>query len=1699
MSRALLFVLGLFFLNPVPCRLAQETKPQPTLSADSSIRPPGGAVTLTCSVQDSDDWRYVLYRETSPNYVKLFTGHRIQVSEGGVYYCKGEKNGIYTEESDKFTVVEPAPVLTFEPSWSQMFRGETVTFHCQVQEGGDTRWTYEWTKNNNMWGTNSINRVNETVYQSGEYRCRRKSVSSSTVWSDPITLTVSGTKPQPTLSADSSIRPPGGAVTLTCSVQDSDSWRYELYREGSSSTYKDSEDFTGPSVQVSEAGVYWCLGVRGEISTQLSDKFTVVKPGPVLTFEPSWSLMFRGETVTFHCQVQERGDTRWTYEWTINNNRWGTTSVNSVSDTVYQSGEYSCRGRKDPDLVTEWSNIKTLTASQTKPQPTLSADSSIRPPGGAVTLTCSVQDSDGWRYVLYREIRSSPYYYKDFTGHSVQVSETGVYWCLGVRGNPVISTEQSNKFTVLERGPVLTFEPSWSLMFRGETVTFHCQVQEGGDTRWTYEWTKNNNSWRTTSVNRVSDRVYQSGEYRCRRTSGSSSTVWSDPITLTVSETKPQPTLSADSSIRPPGGAVTLTCSVQDSDGWRYELYREISSSPYKVSKDFTGPSVHVSEGGVYYCRGVRGVIYTEQSNKFTVLERAPVLTFEPSWSRIFTGERVEFTCSIQGSGVSRWTYEWSPATLNPAPVSSSQSRTITATEPDSGDYSCRGRKDPDLVTKWSNIITLTVSRHRPKAQLSAESRDLPVGGSVTLTCSVEPPSSGWRFFWFRGDKNSELLKTPMSDGPISVSEEGVYWCRGGRGRGRGRASYVYYTEYSEGITINKPKPVLTVSPSWLSPGDSLTLTCEVQRPPAGWSFFWFKAVPKLSDDLYSYEPISDSSSGTEQDFYTVHGQSHTAGYMCRAGRGTPVYSTHDSEVKFVWSGDVQSSVSLTVSPPTVQHFTSDPVSVKCEGNSTRWRVMRFDPVNKRLTSCSSWGRMTGPECNMNPGQHSDATVYWCESGSGEFSNAVNITTHKTNIILRSPVHPVIEGDPVSLSCRLKNNKFVSNVIFYQNDKVVQNDTSREFNISAVSRSHEGFYKCRHLNEESAQSWMSVKDSDSSASFPVWVIVVVVCGIVVIILLLLLYRCRASNRSCCVRSVHTESTNKSSHTNHVVNQNETRQDEPQDVTYSLIELKNIKKNGNRDKAEESCVYSEVNTGAEDDVTYAQINRLNVGKGKRKEDAKLTLEPTWSTFYPGESVTFTCEVDEGNGGNVGGWNFTFTRDAQRLASCSSTKSCSVKLSRNCSGEYQCTAHHMNTSSTVKSQSVSVAVSEPIRPSLSVSPSWLTPGGSVTLKCELAPSAGWSFYWYKVFPKPLNNSYSYELMSHSSGTKQDSYVVHDQTQTSAYTCRAGRGKPVVYTQQSKRCYVWSGDVHRVSLRVSPNSEQHFPSDPVSLTCEGNAAPWRLMRVTETGWVSNSSVWGKGTGSWYLIQNFTYKQAVYWCETTSGLFSNAVNISASKKDLILTGPALPVRVGDSVRLGCKLKTGSFTSDVTFYRNGDLVQTDARAELRISAASESDEGYYMCEYAGGVSLQSWLSVRATSFGQKTSSFALELIVCVIVGASVIIFPLLFCCCRKSKDSYSDRNQQHQVTFTSSDGDEIIYQNDLHPEEASSQLPGEACLYESITLPRNRRHDERSIATYTLIHLPNVMSSVGQRHGSLEDPAYINVTFRSAAGAAAP
>ncbi|XP_062300421.1 basement membrane-specific heparan sulfate proteoglycan core protein-like [Scomber scombrus] len=985
-----------------------------------------------------------------------------------------------------------------------------------------------------------------SVSDSGAYKCKFDGGGES----EKRQLQVEGRR-RITLTADSYTIRGQQSVTLTCYVEDSAGWKYQWFRQTSTDSGKVLQTANvGESdrLRISQGGIYTCRGWRSDPDavTPESNAVTIQETvKAVVTLQPNGPLIYSGETITVRCEIERGGNTGWEYEWSENN------VVSPQKDKEYRISASSssyiifmCKGRRDFYFSTEWSETVTLRRSLNKAEPTLTADSYIIPVGGSVTLTCSVDSSADWKYYWFRRDSGSSALQSITNVKPVnKVSEGGIYQCRAGRGDPEIFTEDSRAVTVwkhVSNKAVVTLQPNGPLIYSGETITVRCEIG-GGNTRWEYEWSRNNMdiSHKDNEYKIIRASVSHSGNYRCKgRKDSYSSTEWSDVFTLTVSSNKPKPTLTADKTITPVGGSVTLTCSVDGSADWKYDWFRQTSesSAPQLIRNVNLNRVISVYQGGIYYCRGGRGggrgdsVFYTEDSNTVTIQETVPnkaaVVTLQPNWTEIYSGETIMLRCEIH-DGDTEWEYEWkSPRYTS---TNNNEYMISKASSYDSGNYSCRGKKkNAQHVSEWSADIKLTVS-------------------------------------------------------------------------------------------YNKPAPVLTVSPLWLSPGDSVTLSCEVEHPSAGWRFYWYKTVPKLSDNSYIYELLPGSINGIVQNIYTVNGSTHTAGYKCRAGRGDPVYYTRYSKPGFVWSGDVHSAVTLKVSPDRVQHFTSDSVSLSCEGNFTKCRVRRF---SEDYSDCYKWRSITGSTCNIKRYQQSDA-VYWCESGSGEFSNTVNITIQKADIILVSPVHPVTEGQSVTLGCKLRTGELPSNVFFYQNDKLIQSDTRRELNISAVSKSDEGFYKCKYSGEESAQSWMSVqavsRPENSSSLIPL--IVGLVCGVVFIILLILLYLYRRSKGSLFIRPIQPESTNQNE-TQHNENSSSLHDaDESQNVTYSLIELKNFAKTGKRQITVESSVYAEVKTGsaADDGLTYAQVNHDIKGKAKKhkgKSAPAATDEAVYSEVKPG---------------------------------------------------------------------------------------------------------------------------------------------------------------------------------------------------------------------------------------------------------------------------------------------------------------------------------------------------------------------------------------------------------------------------------------------------------------------------------------------------
>ncbi|XP_051552704.1 LOW QUALITY PROTEIN: uncharacterized protein LOC127440265 [Myxocyprinus asiaticus] len=967
------------------------------------------------------------------------------------------------------------------------------------------------------------------------------------------------------------------------------------------------------------------------------------RPKPEVTVNPDHHV-FRGETVTLTCDIQRETHTEWRYSWFKDGlvNPVSTERVYRITSDKSHSGKYRCRGeRKQDSQRSDISDAVTLTVSEIpKPVLTVNPKTSQIFRGETVTLTCDVQMTKvtDWTYRWFCD----GVHVQDSNEKEIKITATYSRYsckcrCYAIRTSTQISTSWSDEvsFTVIEKPkPEVRVNPDHHV-FRGETVTLTCDIQRETHTEWRYSWFKDGlvNPVSTERVYRITSDKSHSGKYRCRgeRKQDSQRSDISDAVTLTVSD-KPTPAVivSPQSSVFT-GDTVTLSCKFTHSTGWTIHWNKDSNSESSDAAGTKTIRSVKVSDGGQYRCRAQRGIYYTHYSNtvQVTVKERPkPVVTVNPD-HHVFRGETVTLTCDIQRETHTEWRYSWfKDGTINRYKnilnQCTKQECEISSVElSHQGKYSCSGRETKgSRYTHISDELTLSVS-DLPTAKLTVHPEtSVFTGETVIMKCDIESDYSNWRYEWYK-DRTvvSESERYTVNTNTLTIrgateSDQHQFCCRGKRD---GRPATSQNTSVILSVKDSKLNPELTSDTAGAAlTGNTVTLICHMTQT-AGWDFYWYKHTQ------------NSEKKKTETNSYRVHIDSVSDGgqYWCRAGRGEPVYYTNYSDALWVNVTAQRPSVSLIISPSRSQHFSSHSLSLNCEdhNNSTGWTVRR-NTDSERMKDCSS----TGSTCKISSLKTSDTGVYWCQSQSGENSQQINITVHDGDVILESSVHPVIEGDTLTLHCLHRStNSSILTADFYKDGSLLQKQTTGEMSIPTVSKSHEGFYSCKHGERgQSPKSWISVTVSDgSSTRLVIWVVASV--ALLLIISLILMCRYKNNKDQQCINQQtsvqnqrtrpgesQTENCTLQSGCDHIYDNLDTNYKKStgastDEVTYSDVTIKNkisVDKDDNMPVAN-NVTYSEVRTKVKKfkskdvetagpaDLTYAQINIHNTKKAKGK--------------------------------------------------------------------------------------------------------------------------------------------------------------------------------------------------------------------------------------------------------------------------------------------------------------------------------------------------------------------------------------------------------------------------------------------------------------------------------------------------------------------
>ncbi|KAL6490363.1 hypothetical protein MHYP_G00007080 [Metynnis hypsauchen] len=713
---------------------------------------------------------------------------------------------------------------------------------------------------------------------------------------------------------------------------------------------------------------------------------------------------------------------------------------------------------------------------------------------------------------------------------------------------------------------------------------------------------------------------------------------------------------------------------------------------------------------------------------------------------------------------------------------------------------------------------------------------------------------------------------------------------------------------YSSLQILEKPKPAVRVEPqSTVYTGDTVTLICELQTSLTGWTFYWLKtsqSEPLTADENTNTISVTVSNTGTAE-------------YKCAARRGET--NTHYSDpVKITVRERPKAEVKVQ---PAEQVFITERVTLTCdiEGGdvwSYEWfknnkhlseaerrkkyqisnvdqsdeekpkPAVRVEPqstvytgdtvtlICELQTSLTGWTFYWLKTSQSEPLTADENTntisvtvsnrgteEYKCIARRGEtdthYSDPVKITVRETPkpAVRVEPQSTVYTGDTVTLICELQTSLTGWTFFWFKKSPSAQLTFDENTNTISVTVSNRGTeeYKCAARRGET--------DTDYSDQVKITV------------------------RERPKAEVKVQPAEQAFITERVTL---TCDIEGGDVwSYEWF------KNNNRlSEAERRKTYQISNVDQSDEGDYSCKGTKSTEP--RYSETSAAVRVTGLAVRPkpkltsslkgaaltGNSVILDCRLDE-SAGWTSYW-FKHTQNPQNeIKTKTHTYSYTIRsVSVSDEGQYWCRAARGNPAYyTQYSDALWVNVSGAAQAVLNVSlQSWLTEGDSVTLHCEVRDSStGWTFSWYRDDEELLSDS---RREAGGSFTLSPAALNH----SGVYKCRAKRGEPAFHTQDSNTQPLWiTGTSPPVSLIISPSRTQHFITDRLSLSCEGQSEStgWRVRRYTHSGKVSDcSSDRRSATGSTCNISSVsTSDTGVYWCQSDSGGRSSPLNVTVHK----------------------------------------------------------------------------------------------------------------------------------------------------------------------------------------------------------------------------
>ncbi|KAI4881938.1 hypothetical protein NFI96_024382, partial [Prochilodus magdalenae] len=776
-----------------------------------------------------------------------------------------------------------------------------------------------------------------------------------------------------------------------------------------------------------------------------------------------------------------------------------------------------------------------------------------------------------------------------------------------------------------------------------------------------------------------------------------------------------------------------------------------------------------------------------------------------------------------------------------------------------------------------SSSLFLHLSVDPPRATLTVLPRWSPLytGESVTLKCEIQSYSN-WRYQWYKRSSESAVSLSQTHTFTVSsAADQDQYWCRGERDdRPTSSQNSDTVTLTVEGLTVldprgqtDQPEVIIKEPPgqTQVFTGETVTLQCKTDRgEEQGRSYYWYKD----GKVLHSKRKSENTLKVTAED---------NAEFICRTQKSN-TYSKHSAPVRLSVSAPPKPT--LTVEPKWSPLFTGESVTLTCEINPHVGRTYQFSKQSEHsewtAVSPSVYHTVNGNTLTIRGGAVISGGQYRCR---GEIPNrpASSQDSDSVTLTVEAPPKPTLTGEP----------------------KWSPLFTGESVTLKCVINTHSGrtyqWYKLYYANE-----WNEVSQSEyhtvNGGTLTIKGDPVISGG---------QYRCRGE----------------------IPNRPKSSQDS-------------------------------------DSVT------LTV---EAPPKPTLTVEPNWSPLFTGESVTLKCVINTHSGrtyqwykwSKQRRWNIVSRSEHHTVNGGTLTIRGDPVIS---GGQYRCRGEIPNRpASSQDSNSVTLTVEAPPKPTLTVDPKWspLFTGESVTLKCVINTHSGRTYQWYKWSKQRRWNIVS---RSEYHTVNRDTLTIRGDPVISGgqYYCRGEIPNRPASSQDSNTVTLTVEAPPKPTLTVEPNWSPLFTGESVTLTC---AIDTRGGRTYQWGKLNHGNRWTAVSRSEYHTVNRdtltirgdpVISGGQYYCRgeipnrpkssQDSDSFTLTVEAERPKPELTSSHKGAAALIGNPVVLYCKVQSSGWK----FYWSKQTQNPENETETEtpfytISSVSVSDRGEYRCRAERG------------------------------------------------------------------------------------------------------------------------------------------------------